>query len=113
MADPVAEITKAIDAIRQAAKADLTISRSAVHEIERQVALISSLTQSPEVEREGAYLVSRALGRYTDRSSKPAFILDANLQGAIGRFEYALRQLGFLPRDTGGSQTADAPRDGT
>ena len=54
MADPVAEITKAIDAIRQAAKADLTISRSAVLEIERQVALISSLTQSPEVEREGA-----------------------------------------------------------
>jgi hypothetical protein len=100
MSDPASEIRKAIDAIRRAAEADLAITQSAVREIERQVGVIHGLTKSREVEREGAYLVARALGRYTDRESKPAIILDARLQGAIGRFEYVLRQLGFLPAES-------------
>ena len=101
MSDPMAQITTAMHAIRVAAESDLTISRAAVLEIERQVNVISGLTQSAEVEREGAYLVARALGRYTDRDSKAAIVLDARLHGAIGRFEFALRQLGFLPSRDG------------
>ena len=99
MADPVTQITTAIDAIRRVAAADLIITRSAVLEIERQVGLIATLTQSAEIEREGTYLVARALGRRPEASPNPALGLDARLQGAIERFEQALRQQGFLPAD--------------
>ena len=97
MADPVAQIIAAIDAIRRVAAADLIITRSAVLEIERQVGLIAALTQSADIEREGTYLVARTLGRQPEAGPNPALGLDARLQVAIERFEEALRQQGFLP----------------
>src|SRR5262245_2251308 len=96
MADPGVQITTAIAAIRQAAESDLAISRAAVLEIERHVNLIVGLTGSVEVEREGEYLVSRALGRYVNHDPKPTIVLDARLQGAVARFEFCLRKLGYL-----------------
>jgi len=101
MADPEPQITKAVAAIKVAAESDLAISRSAVLEIEWQVRLIVGLTQSTDIEREGEYLVSRALGRYVDRGPKPTIVLDARLQGAVARFEFCLRKLGFLQPATG------------
>src|SRR5262245_45257420 len=96
MADPEAQITTAIAAVRKAAESGVTAGRSAITEIEKQVKLIEGLTKSAEVEREGAYLVSRALERYTGRAAEPEIVLASRLHGAIARFELALRQLGFL-----------------
>jgi hypothetical protein len=111
MAFPEAEIATAIDAIKQAAAPELTITRSAVLEIERQVALIVGLTKSAEVKQEGAYLVSVALGRYTNRDNKPEIVRTARLHGAIARFEFALRQMGFLPPEEAQPTQAKPPRD--
>jgi hypothetical protein len=109
-----AQITTAIAAIRKAAKSDLTISRSAVAEIEGHVKSIVGLTKSTEVEREGSYLVSQALGRYGgERESRPAIITGPRLDGAIARFELALRQLGFLPAEREPSPQAPKPPEGT
>ena len=96
MADPEAQITKAVAAIKQAAESDLAISQSAVLAIEQHVNLIVGLTGSAEVEREGEYLVARALGRYVKSDPKPIIILDARMQGAVARFEFCLRRLGYL-----------------
>ena len=100
MADPEAQITKAVAAIREAADSDLAISQSSVLAIEKNVNLIVGLTGSAEVEREGEYLMSRALGRYVDREPRGTIVLDARLQGAVARFEFCLRRLGFLAAQT-------------
>ena len=110
MADQDAQITKAVAAIRQAAESDLAISQSAVLTIEQHVNLIVGLTGSAEVKREGEYLVSRALGRYVNSEPRPMIVLDARMQGAVARFEFCLRRLGYLPPAAVSTKTASGKR---
>jgi hypothetical protein len=91
------EISLAMAAIRRAAGSDLVIARSAVAEIESQTKRIVAVTGNLDVEKEGRYLVARAMGRLHDLDGKPGVVPRAGLQGAIGRFENALREWGFLP----------------
>jgi hypothetical protein len=97
MADTEKQIREAIDAIRRAADARPAITLPAIDEIEHHVARVVGLTCSADIEREGARLVSSALGNYSNLDNKVEIVRAARLHGAIGRFEFALQQLGFLP----------------
>lgn len=103
MIDQIA-IRNALEAIRKASDSDLTISREAIGEIERQVGIIDALSNNREVKSEGQYLLSRALGRYAAVSGPDtsSVIWSARLHGAVARYEFALRRAGFLPPAVGG-----------
>jgi hypothetical protein len=98
MADTEVEIREAIDAIRYAAASRATISLPAIEEIRRCVVRIVNLTRHADIEREGARLLSSAMGTYSNPENKVDIVLAARLHGAVGRFEFALQQLGFLPQ---------------
>jgi hypothetical protein len=38
------------------------------------------------------------MGSYSNPDNKPDIVLSARFYGSIGRFEFALQQLGFLPQ---------------
>ena len=98
MADTEMEIRDAIDAIRRVTDAHRTITLPAIEEIRQHVAWIVNLTRHADVEREGARLISSAMGSYTNPDNKVDIVRAARFYGAIGRFEFALQQLGFLPQ---------------
>ena len=100
MVDRIADMRNALDAIKKNVPAsDLTISRFAVGEIERLVRVIDELANNARVRREGEFLVARALGRLRERPAGkvPSSIsAAARLHGAVARYEFVLRQAGFL-----------------
>ena len=98
MADTQVQIRDAVDAIRRIAVSRAMISLPAIEEIRRCVACIVTLTRHADIEREGARLLSSAMRNYSNPENKVDIVLAARLHGAIGRFEFALQQLGFLPR---------------
>ena len=99
MADRSSEIRTALSAIKEFSSSDLIITRAVIVEIERLVGTINTLTDDELLKREGEALVSRALGRYPDRPAgdTPSPIVSAaRFHGAVARYEFVLRQAGFL-----------------
>lgn len=97
MAETEVEIREALNAIRRIANSHATITLSAIDEINQHVASIVQLTRSADIEREGSRLLSSAMGCYSNPDNKADIVRSARFHGAIGRFEFALQQLGFLP----------------
>ena len=98
MADKEMQIKRAIEAIRRVADSHGTITLPAIEEIRHYVASIVNLTRHADVEREGARLIASAMGSYSNLDNKVEIVRAARFHGAIGRFEFALQQLGFLPQ---------------
>ena len=94
--DTKTEVGNLVEAIRRTAEGEGALTRPGVAEIEQQVDAVVRLTKNAVVGREGARLVESARACSANRDNKIEIVQAARLQGAVGRFEFALRQLGFL-----------------
>jgi hypothetical protein len=101
MADLSKELRSTLEGIKKAAESDLTISRSAVAEIERLVKLVNALSGDVRLVQEGERLLARALGRFAGpvAEAPSPIVTAARFHGAIARYEFVLRQAGLLGED--------------